>query len=104
MQKELDTLECKMINDASAFIKAQADRHGRNAEWGIKAVREAVSLSAGEALAIGVIDIIGKDIPDLLPLSSQKNHRLCNFFIFRRLTILRPSKTAIPLSFHFLWS
>ncbi len=66
MRQKLDTLERKMINDASAYIKALADRHGRNSEWGVKAVREAVSLSAGEALAIGVIEIIARDIPDLL--------------------------------------
>ncbi|MFT5701909.1 MAG: membrane-bound serine protease (ClpP class) [Desulforhopalus sp.] len=58
---KLDTLERKMINDASAYIKALADRHGRNAEWAAKAVLEAVSLTAREALDIGVIDILTEE-------------------------------------------
>lgn len=65
-QQKLSTLERKIINDASAYIKALAERHGRNVEWAEKAVREAVSLSAEEALEIGVIDLIATDIEDLL--------------------------------------
>ncbi|WP_163337901.1 nodulation protein NfeD [Desulfopila sp. IMCC35008] len=63
---KLDTLERKIINDAAAYIKSLAERHGRNAEWAVKAVREAVSLSAEEALELGVIDIVATDIADLL--------------------------------------
>ena len=65
-QKKPSTLERKMINDASAYIKALAERHGRNAEWAVKAVQEAVSLSSTEALEQEVIDIIATDITDLL--------------------------------------
>jgi membrane-bound serine protease (ClpP class) len=39
---------------------------GRNAAWGERAVREAVSLSADEALAQNVIDLTARDVPDLL--------------------------------------
>mgnify|MGYP001582589384 CR=1 FL=1 len=39
---------------------------GRNAEWAEKAVREAVSLSAEEALKLGVIDLIAEDVSHLL--------------------------------------
>lgn len=60
------TLERKMVNDAVAYIKALAARHGRNAEWAEKAVRESVSLTAEEALDIGVIDLIAPNIADLL--------------------------------------
>ena len=61
-----DTLERKMVNDAVAFIKALADRHGRNAEWAEQAVRMAVSLTAREALEENVIDLMAADISDLL--------------------------------------
>lgn len=61
-----DTLERKMVNDAVAYIKALANRHGRNAEWAEQAVREAVSLTAEEALEIGVIDLIAVSIEELL--------------------------------------
>jgi membrane-bound serine protease (ClpP class) len=60
------SMERKMINDASAYIKSLADRHGRNAEWAVKAVRQAVSLTATEALELHVIDIVATDLADLL--------------------------------------
>ncbi len=61
-----DTLERKMVNDAAAYIKALAYRHGRNAEWAEQAVREAVSLTAKEALEINVIDLVAASHADLL--------------------------------------
>lgn len=60
------TLSRKQIHDAAAYIRGLAQLRGRNADWGEKAVREAVSLSAEEAKRINVIDIIANDVPDLL--------------------------------------
>lgn len=62
----IDTLQRKMVNDAAAYIRGLANRHGRNADWAEKAVREAVSLTAEEALKIGVIDLIAATPEDLL--------------------------------------
>jgi len=68
-----DALERKMVNDAVAYITALANRHGRNAEWAEQAVREAVSLTADEALAAGVIDLVAPNLEDLLlQLDSRK--------------------------------
>ena len=61
-----DTLERKMVNDAVAYIKTLASRHGRNAEWAEQAVREAVSLTSEEALEIKVIDLVAAGHSDLL--------------------------------------
>ena len=61
-----DTLSRKQVHDASAYIRGLAQMRGRNAEWAEKAVREAVSLSAEEALKLGVIDLIADDVPQLL--------------------------------------
>ena len=61
-----DTLERKMVNDAVAYIKTLASRHGRNAEWAEQAVREAVSLTSEEALEIKVIDLVAAGHADLL--------------------------------------
>ncbi|HMK14999.1 MAG TPA: nodulation protein NfeD [Burkholderiales bacterium] len=62
----LDTLSRKQVHDAAAYIRGLAQMRGRNAEWAEKAVREAVSLSAEEALKFGVIDLIADDVPQLL--------------------------------------
>jgi membrane-bound serine protease (ClpP class) len=59
-------MERKMINDASAYIRGLAERNGRNVFWAESAVTEAASLSASEALAENVINIIATDLADLL--------------------------------------
>lgn len=56
----------KQVNDAAAYIRGLAQMRGRNAEWAERAVREAVSLSADEALEQNVIDFVARDVPDLL--------------------------------------
>lgn len=61
-----DAMAAKRVNDASAFIRGLAQQRGRNAEWAERAVREAVSLTASEALQGNVVDLIAKDVPDLL--------------------------------------
>lgn len=61
-----DALRAKVINDSVAYIRALAEERGRNADWAEDAVRDAVSITANEALALGVIDLIADDIDDLL--------------------------------------
>ncbi|UVE18160.1 nodulation protein NfeD [Pseudomonas sp. LS44] len=61
-----DALTKKQVNDAAAYIRGLAQLRGRNAQWAEQAVREAVSLSAKEALQQKVIDYVAVDLPDLL--------------------------------------
>jgi len=56
----------KQIDDAAAYIRGLAQLRGRNAQWAERAVREAVSLSANEALEQHVVDMTARDLPDLL--------------------------------------
>ncbi|UNL98436.1 NfeD family protein [Stutzerimonas stutzeri] len=61
-----DALARKQVNDAAAYIRGLAQLRERNAEWAEQAVREAVSLSASEALKLKVIDYLARDVADLL--------------------------------------
>ncbi|MCO7515313.1 nodulation protein NfeD [Pseudomonas guariconensis] len=61
-----DALTRKQVNDAAAYIRGLAQLRGRNADWAEKAVREAVSLPANEALRLKVVDLVANDLPDLL--------------------------------------
>jgi membrane-bound serine protease (ClpP class) len=65
--QELDkSMTDKVLNDMVAFTKGIAQRRGRNAEWAEKAVRESVSITADEALKHKVIDLVAKDLDDLI--------------------------------------
>ena len=69
-------MERKVINDAAAYIRGLAERHGRNAEWAERAVREAVNLTASEALEMNVIDLVASDLADLLAQIDGRSVRL----------------------------
>ncbi|TNF98816.1 MAG: nodulation protein NfeD [Gammaproteobacteria bacterium] len=65
-QPAQSTMDKKIINDATAYIKGLAKLRGRNEEWAERAVREAATLTAEEALEMQVIDIIAENLTDLL--------------------------------------
>ena len=62
----LDIMMEKVTNDAAAFIRSIAEKRHRSVEWAEKAVRQSVSISETEALKENIIDIIAKDLNDLL--------------------------------------
>lgn len=59
-------MERKQVNDAAAYLRGLAQMRGRNVDWAERAVREAVSLPADEALREHVVDLVARDLPDLL--------------------------------------
>lgn len=59
-------MERKVLEDSVAYIRELAERHGRNADWAEEAVREAVNLGSREALEKNVVDVVARDIDDLL--------------------------------------
>ncbi len=71
-QQMSKTMQEKILNDAAAYIRSIAEAQGRNVEWAEKAVREAVSATEQEALALNVIDIVA---PDLAALISELDGR-----------------------------
>jgi len=59
-------MERKVLEDAVSYIRNLADRHGRNADWAEKAVRDADNLTADEALSMKVIDLMADNRSELL--------------------------------------
>ncbi len=61
----------KVTNDATAFIRSLAARWHRNADWAEQAVRQAVSVSATEALTIHVVDYLAANDTSLFQQIGQ---------------------------------
>lgn len=61
-----ETMNRKVTNDAVAQIRNLANLRDRNADWAEDAVRDAVNITADEALERNVIDLITGDLDTLL--------------------------------------
>ena len=61
-----DVMKTKMENFASSYIASIAEKRGRNVEWAKSSVVKSESITATNALELKVIDLIAKDLPDLL--------------------------------------
>jgi membrane-bound serine protease (ClpP class) len=59
-------VERKSLNDAIAYIRTLAQLRGRNADWAEKAVRDAATLTATDALKEKVIDLMVGDVAELV--------------------------------------
>ena len=71
-------MERKVVNDAVAYIRGLAELRGRNVDWAEQAVRGAASLSASSALKENVIDVVARDLPDLLSQIDGREVRIAN--------------------------
>jgi membrane-bound serine protease (ClpP class) len=56
----------KMESYAASFARTIAEQRGRNQVWVEKAVRQSASIGDREALRLHVVEIIARDLPDLL--------------------------------------
>lgn len=61
-------LKRKIENDTIAFIESIAEKRNRNKDWAIQAVRDSVSVTAMKAFELKVIDLVAKDIEELLKM------------------------------------
>jgi membrane-bound serine protease (ClpP class) len=62
----------KIENFTASFSESIAQQRGRNTEWAIQAVRKSVSITEREALKKNVIDVVAKDIDDLLKQADRR--------------------------------
>ncbi len=97
-----DVMKQKIENYASSFIESIANKRNRNVEWAKSAVVESAAVTAEKALELNVIEIIAKDIPDLL---KQLDGRAVNE---RKLKTASAEVVEIPMAarekvFQLLW-
>ena len=65
--KEIEkTMSDKVTNDMVANAKSIAGKRGRNANWVERAIRQSESVTETEALKENIIDLIAKDLDDLI--------------------------------------
>ncbi len=64
--KDTSTAGRKAVNDAAAWLRSLAQMRGRNAEWAEKAVREAATLTAREAVEKNVAGFVAPTLPDVV--------------------------------------
>jgi membrane-bound serine protease (ClpP class) len=62
------TMSEKVVNDMVAYVRSIAKDRGRNQDWVEKAIRESVSITADVAVRENVVDLVARDIDDLLEL------------------------------------
>jgi membrane-bound serine protease (ClpP class) len=63
----------KMENFTAAFAKSIAHQRGRNEAWFEDAVRKSSSIGESEALKLHVIDLVAKDLDDLIAKANGRN-------------------------------
>jgi membrane-bound serine protease (ClpP class) len=68
----------KIENFTAAFAKTIAHQRGRNEAWIEDAVRKSNSIGEAEALKLHVIDIVAKDVDDLLKQASGRTVTLAD--------------------------
>ena len=65
--REIDkTMSEKVVNDMVAHARSVAASKGRNADWVEKAIRESAAVTEVEALEQNIIDLVAKDLDDLI--------------------------------------
>ena len=92
-EKQDDTMKQKLENFSSSYIEAVAAKHHRNTEWARASVRESAAITAEKALELNVIDLLARDLPDLL---NQLDGRTVNG---RTLRTAKATIVLVPMTF-----
>jgi membrane-bound serine protease (ClpP class) len=90
------------LDDAVSYIEVIAARRNRNVEWAKSSVKESASISAETALQLKVIDLIAKDVPDLLAQIDGRavgGHKLQT----KGAEVIEIGMSARERVFHLLW-
>ena len=66
VEEASDPMTDKIMNDTIAWITTIARTRNRNTDWAKQAVQKSVSATEREALEQNIVDLIARDVPDLL--------------------------------------
>lgn len=94
--KRGDAMSAKIENDAAAYLRSLAQLRGRDPDFAERAVREAASLSADEALKAGVIDVVATDFGDLLERLDGREVKLDSGNVVRLTTLAAAVEHVTP--------
>lgn len=101
-KKTDDIMTRKLENFAVSYIEAIAEKRHRNVDWAKSSVRDSASITAEKALELNVIDLIARDLPDLL---GQLDEREAGGRVLRTAgaEVERVAMLARERVFHVLW-
>ncbi len=96
------TLDKKIINDTLAWARTIASNRDRNIEWIESAVRDSVSATEKEALALGIIDIVAENRNELIQAIDGRTVRMPDGDITLELSDAGVIEKLMPLPQRFL--
>lgn len=68
----------KILNDTVAWISTVAKTRNRNVDWAVRAVRESISSGESEAVRLGVVDFVARDLTELFAQAEGRSVQLGN--------------------------
>ena len=92
----------KVVQDAEAYARSLAAKRGRNAEWAAKAVTQSVSVTADEALAARVIDVVARKCRGPSHEGGREDRRSGNRKVVLRTAGARIVAKEMPFKFRLL--
>lgn len=71
-----DAMTRKVVNDAVSYLRGLAELRGRNVDFAEAAVRDAATLTASQALAQNLVEILANDLDSLLRQADGRQVKL----------------------------
>ena len=100
-EKTDEVMMKKVVSDAEAYSKSIAARRGRNVDFAAKAVTESISITARDALAQKVIDVVADSTDDLLVQMDGRTVETRKGKVVLRTKGAKKTEIAMPFKFRF---
>jgi membrane-bound serine protease (ClpP class) len=101
-EKQDEVMMKKVVSDAEAYSKSIAAKRGRSVDFAAKAVTESISITAKEALARKVIDVVADSTDDLLAQIDGRTVETRKGKVVLRTKGAKKVEIAMPFKFRFL--